>query len=51
LLAATACPDEAELLYVQALSILRATLGPEHPNTKKGEANYAAFLEQRGGGG
>jgi hypothetical protein len=40
--------NEAEPLYVEALKILRAKLGPEHPNTKKkGEANYAAFLAER----
>ena len=43
--------DEAGPLYVQALEIFRAKLGPGHPSTKKLEANYAAFLAERNGGG
>ena len=39
--------DEAEPLYRQALEIVRAKLGPDHPNTKTVEANYAAFLAER----
>ncbi len=42
--------DEAEPLYVEALEILRAKLGPDHPTTKTVEVNYAAFLAERGGG-
>ena len=38
---------KAEPLFVEALEILRAKLGPDHPFTKKVEANYAAFLAQR----
>ena len=42
--------DEAGPLYVEALEIFRAKLGPDHPNTRKVEANYAGFLAERGGG-
>jgi hypothetical protein len=38
---------EAEPLYVAALEIFRAKLGPDHPSTKGVEANYAAFLAER----
>ena len=38
---------EAGPLYVEALEILRAKLGPDHPTTKAGEANYATFLAER----
>jgi hypothetical protein len=41
---------EAEPLFVAALEILRAKLGPDHPNTKTVEANYAAFRAERDGG-
>ncbi len=47
LLQAMARTDEAGPLYVAALEIFRAKLGPDHPNTKTLEANYAAFLAER----
>ena len=42
--------NEAGPLYVEALEILREKLGPDHPDTKIWEANYAAFLAERDGG-
>ena len=42
--------DEAGPLYVEALEIVRTKLGPDHPNTKKVEANYPAFVKKRDGG-
>ncbi|MEE8455478.1 MAG: tetratricopeptide repeat protein [Limibaculum sp.] len=50
LLQAMAPADEAGSLYVEALGIFRAKLGPDHPSTKTVEANYAAFLAERDGG-
>ncbi len=51
LLQAMARTDEAGPLFVEALEVFRAKLGPDHPSTKTGEANYAAFLAERNGGG
>lgn len=38
--------SEAEPLYVQALSILLAALGQEHPKTQGVLNNFAGFLRQ-----
>ncbi len=37
---------EAGLLFVEALEIFRAKLGPDHPHTKIAEEIYAAFLAE-----
>ena len=42
--------EEAEPLYKQAVAIFTAALGPEHPNTKAGLANYEQLLKERSSG-
>ena len=39
--------EEAESLFKQAVEILTAALGPDHPNTKTGRDNYDLFLKER----
>ncbi len=46
-LQATGQYDLAEPLFKQAIAVLNASLGPDHPTTKKVKANYQTVLKNR----
>ncbi|MDE5104694.1 MAG: tetratricopeptide repeat protein, partial [Trichodesmium sp. St19_bin2] len=39
--------EAAEPLYLQALKILKQSLGEEHPNTQTVQKNYQNFLNEK----